>query len=146
ASLPHKDDCIGCHDLGRAAPPHRSDSIVNDDNGVRAIVAEFSKRSHHITSGTPSNAQCVVCHLEGTVNAAGAIVTDDTKHMKNDKVHLRNADTDADMVWGGTEHTNMDNFCFSCHDSDGATSAGISAIMTGKDFGGPFSPKNPFAD
>src|SRR6185369_14632938 len=96
---------------------------------------------------TPQDEQCAVCHLEGKKDAVtGLLVADSNYHMKDTSIHLRNADTDADIVWSGTEHSNIDNFCFSCHDTNGATSAGISAIMTGKNFGGAFTAKNPFAD
>ena len=130
--------CIDCHAVGLK----HLGNFVNDNNGVRSIVDEFTKRSHHITGATPTDAQCVVCHLEGKVSGT-AVVVDATKHMVDDKIHLRNADTNADFVWGGTEHTNMDNFCFSCHDSDGAlavpaTFAGV-AGFTG-------TAANPFGD
>jgi hypothetical protein len=135
--------CVACHAVGQDATA--SGSFVDDNSGVRAITAEFSKRSHHITGGSPKDEQCAVCHLEGKV-VNGIVMVDSAYHMKGAAIYLRNADTDAAFVWSGTEHTNMDNFCFSCHDSNGATSAGIAAIMTGKNFGGPFSPTNPFAD
>jgi hypothetical protein len=130
--------CIGCHSIAQTA----GGTFVNDNNGVRSILPEFNKRSHHILGAAPTNEQCAVCHLEGTVGGA----VNPAYHTADNKIHLRNADTDADFVWSGTEHTNMDNFCFSCHDSDGAKSAGIAAIMTGKNFGAPFSATNPFAD
>ena len=131
--------CTVCHDVKQTV----SGKYVNDNNGVRAIVAEFTtKRSHHITGAAPTDAQCVVCHLEGKV-VAGVVVVDPAKHMSDSATHLRNADTSADFVWSGTEHSNMDNFCFSCHDSDGAktvptTFAGV-AGFTG-------TAANPFGD
>jgi hypothetical protein len=132
--------CTLCHAIGQNATA--SGSFVNDNSGVRAITPEFSKRSHHITGGAPTDAQCVVCHLEGKV-VSGAVVLDTTKHMADASIHLRNADTNADFVWSGTEHTAMDNFCFSCHDTDGAkavptTFAGV-AGFTG-------TASNPFGD
>jgi hypothetical protein len=132
------DDCVSCHDI---AGPQHGPNLVGDNSGVRAIVPEFSKRSHHITGAAPTNAQCVVCHLEGKV-VAGAVVVDKTKHMKDASIHLRNADDNSDITWSGTEHTSMDNFCFSCHDSDGATglaAAGLNAITKG-------TASNPFGD
>jgi mono/diheme cytochrome c family protein len=68
--------------------------------------------------------------------------------------HLRNADTDADMQWNpaAPNHSTMDSYCMSCHDANGATSAGSVAIQaliqanginaTGK----TASPSNPFGD
>jgi hypothetical protein len=125
--------------------------MVNDNNGVRAITGEFAKWSHHVTGVNLQNAHCAACHLEGTVNADGtAIVVDRKYHMADDKTHLRNADTDADIQWApnAPSFTNMDNFCLSCHDADGATSpksAAIRAVMIPA-AGKTASAKNPFAD
>jgi hypothetical protein len=113
--------CIACH----AFPLDETDknpAYVNDNSGVRAIVAEFNKRSHHITGGTPTNAQCAVCHLEGKPDGAGGITINTRFHMVDNKIHLRDVDHgDAEFAWDGTNHAVMDNFCFSCHDSDGAS-------------------------
>ena len=137
--------CTTCHAVGQDAG---SNKYVQDNSGVRAITPEFSKRSHHITGGAPTDAQCVVCHLAGKVipgatAGSNVVVVDKAKHMSDAQIHLRNADTNADFVWSGTEHSNMDNFCFSCHDSDGAktvptTFAGV-AGFTG-------TAANPFGD
>jgi hypothetical protein len=137
-------DCVKCHAFQQDFTGRGN--YVNDNSGVRAVMTEFAKRSHHIITGTPKAEQCAVCHLEGVSDGNGGVTIDVRYHMADNKIHLRNADTDADFVWGGTEHTNMDNFCFSCHDNNGATSAGIAAIMTGKNYGGAFSASNPFAD
>jgi Cytochrome c7 and related cytochrome c len=131
--------CVACHSF----PQDRTakGSFVNDNSGVRAIIGEFSKRSHHITGAAPTDAQCAVCHLEGKV-VNGAVVVDTAKHMVDARIHLRNADDNSDMQWSGSEHTVMDNFCFSCHDSNGATGlagAGLNAITTG-------TATNPFGD
>jgi len=132
--------CTLCHAIGQNATANGS--FVNDNSGVRAITPEFTKRSHHITGGAPTDAQCVVCHLEGKV-VSGAVVVDTTKHMADASIHLRNVDTNADFVWSGTEHSAMDNFCFSCHDTDGAKA--VTTTFTGiAGFTGTAS--NPFGD
>ena len=118
-------NCISCHSLAVSA----SANADIDNDGVRAIIPEFEKLSHHITGGTPTAAQCKVCHLEGTGNT----------HM-NGQIDLRNADDDSAFVWTGFEHTAMDNFCMSCHDADGATSAGVAAVLP------TATAMNPFAD
>jgi hypothetical protein len=62
--------------------------------------------------------------------------------MVDASIHLRNADDNTDMQWSGTEHTAMDNFCFSCHDSNGAAglaAAGLNAVTNG-------TASNPFGD
>ena len=131
--------CVDCHAVANPAKA----GGVNDNNGVRAIMPEFTKRSHHITGGTPTNAQCVVCHLEGKASGT-AILIDKTYHMADANVHLRNADDNSDMAWDGTNHTTMDNFCFSCHDSDGATGLAASGLQGVTGFTG--TSTNPFGD
>ena len=130
--------CVDCHDV--AIKTHNGK--VNDNDGVRAIVPEFTtKRSHHITGGAPTNAQCSVCHLEGKA-VAGSIVVDEAYHMKDNKIYLRNVDNAAGkFIWDGADHTAMDNFCFSCHDSDGAAdTTTLQALLPAA------TARNPFAD
>lgn len=144
--------CIDCHDI--AAPNHGA-SLVNDNNGVRAITTEFTKWSHHVTGVKLDNAHCAACHLEGTV-VNNQIVVDTTKHMVDAKTHLRDtsASTDADFAWNpaAPNHSGMDTYCMSCHDADGATSPmsfqiqeyinsnGLAAV------GKKASATNPFGD
>ncbi|GFO60564.1 hypothetical protein GMST_28890 [Geomonas silvestris] len=144
--------CVACHSVGQDATAEGS--YVNDNNGVRSITNEFSKWSHHVTGVTLNDAHCAACHLEGKVNADGEVVVDTTKHMADAKTHLRNADTDADMQWdpANPSFTTMDNFCLSCHDANGATSAGSQAIQAAINAKGInaegklASASNPFGD
>jgi hypothetical protein len=142
--------CVVCHAVGQSV----AGDFVNDNNGVRAITAEFKKWSHHVTGVTLNDAHCAACHLEGKINAYGLVAVDGSKHMADAKIHLRNADTDADMAWdpANPNFTTMDNFCLSCHDSNGATSAGSVAIQTYINKNGinatgkTASASNPFGD
>ena len=114
-----KRSCVGCHAIGQNA--NNLGSYVNDNSGVRSVLGEFNKRSHHITGAAPTDAQCAVCHLEGKTDGVGGITVDFSYHMKDAKIHLRDVDhAGAGFAWDGIDHTSMDNFCFSCHDSDGA--------------------------
>jgi len=129
--------CVDCHAVAQNAGA----DYVQDNSGVRAIVPEFSKRSHHITGGAPTNAQCAVCHMEGkAVN--GGIVVNPTYHMKNASIYLRDVDNANNVfVWDGADHTAMDNFCFGCHDSNGASdTATIQALVP------TATATNPFGD
>jgi hypothetical protein len=126
--------------------------VVKDNNsGVRAATLEFGKWSHHVTGVNLQNAHCAACHLEGKVSADGTkIQVDRVYHMANNKTHLRNADSDADMQWdpAAPNHSTMDVFCMSCHDGNGATSAqsaAIRAVMVPA-AGKTASALNPFAD
>jgi hypothetical protein len=135
-----EEGCIDCHSVQLNA----GGAYVQDNSGVRAIVSEFSKRSHHITGAAPTNAQCIVCHMEGKGSAYGVHI-DSTYHMKDNKIYLRDADTNLPIEWSGTEHTNMDNFCFSCHDSNGAAGFASSSatLVPGTSL---MSATNPFGD
>jgi hypothetical protein len=143
-------DCVFCHAV--AAPNHGTD-FVNDNNGVRAITTEFTKWSHHVTGVTLNSAHCIACHLEGTITG-GRVVIDPAKHMVDAQTHLRNADTDGDFVWDPAlpNHSNMDNFCLSCHDANGATSTvslQIQAFINANGLTAPTktaSARNPFGD
>jgi hypothetical protein len=139
-------NCVGCHDV---AVPQHGPNLVGDNSGVRAVVQEFSKWSHHVTGVNLQNAHCAACHLEGKV-LGGVIVVDTTFHMADNKTHLRNSDTDADMQWdpAAPNHSTMDNFCMSCHDADGAISpqsTAIRALMVTA-AGKTASASNPFGD
>jgi len=144
--------CVGCHTVAQGQPIA---GLVNDNSGVRAIIPEFQKLSHHIYNGPtalPTDEQCAICHLEGSVGNYGFGV-DGTKHMHDQYVHLRNADTDAEFLWdpANPDHAGMDNFCMSCHDADGAKSPkiqGIQALINAAPVvaGATASAKNPFGD
>ncbi|GAM08045.1 C-type polyheme cytochrome OmcC [Geobacter sp. OR-1] len=139
--------CIECHAAVITGPRHGAGTA--DNNGVRAVVGEFSKWSHHVTGVNLQDAHCAACHLEGMAEG-GAIVVNPAYHMANGNTHLRNADTDADMEWNpdAPNHTTMDNYCMSCHDANGATSpqsAAIRAIMIPA-AGKTASASNPFGD
>lgn len=79
--------------------------------------------SHHVTtSGDPVRDQCLVCH--------------DQSHHTAGTVRLRNADTDASIVYDPAVPASLEPFCLSCHDSDGASATSAA--------GG--TPTNPFND
>jgi hypothetical protein len=143
--------CVACH----AFPQDKTarGAYVNDNNGVRSITNEFTKWSHHVTGVTLNDAHCAACHLEAKVSN-GTVVVDTTKHMVDAKIHLRNADTDADFAWDPEtpNHTGMDNFCMGCHDANGAISTmsvQIQAFINSNGLaasGQSASAGNPFGD
>ncbi|MEI6703413.1 MAG: hypothetical protein WCL71_07745 [Deltaproteobacteria bacterium] len=144
------EDCVVCHSV--AAPNHGA-NLVNDNNGVRAIITEFAKWSHHVTGVTLNAAHCAACHLEGKIEG-DKVVVDRSKHMVDAKIHLRNSDDDSEFLWdpAAPNHTNIDNFCMGCHDANGAISpmslkiqAFINANPSIK-AGNVASTLNPFGD
>ena len=132
------DSCIDCHDIKVL---QHGPNLLNDNSGVRNIMPEFAKRSHHITGAAPTNAQCAVCHLEAAPDGAGGIKINDNFHMKDAKVHLRDVDhAGAEFAWDGIDHSAMDNFCFACHDSDGASDlTTLHALIPAATAGNPFN-------
>ena len=146
--------CLSCHSVGQNVDGTAgAGSYVNDNTGVRAVTPEFQKNSHHVVGKALTDADCAVCHLEGQ---KGGIV-DDTYHMKDAKVHLRNCNPNltgnqsnrninnaAEYTWDpmSPDHTAMDQFCMSCHNSAGAPAAfGIVSSATGRN-----TATNPFGD
>lgn len=122
--------CTGCH----------SGAKDGGDGGPtrRAIVGDFARTSHHVTDGTSSllvtNQDCAVCHLEGSPTTGER---NDTYHQNN-RVDLRDPDTGAALTGAGAAFVTFsrdttsaaledtvtavqNQFCFGCHDSDGAT-------------------------
>lgn len=147
--------CVDCHEL--AAPQH----FATTNLGVRAIVSEFAKRSHHVTGRDVTDTDCAVCHLEG--QASGTTIAVSSFHMNDGIVNLRNCNVSltgnqskasvesgySNYAWNPTspDHTLMDQFCFSCHNEAGAPTAvnsldGVSIAAGGV----PRTALNPFGD
>ena len=155
--------CVGCHAVGQALA---AANLVNDNNGVRAIIPEFGKTSHHIVNanGAPAtDEQCAVCHLEGGMGTYGFGV-DSKVHMVDGKIHLRNgggvnfaavdnnvnkattaANGKSEFAWDPAtpDHQLMDQFCMSCHNANGAPNA-LAALGTAAVPGQ--TALNPFGD
>jgi predicted CxxxxCH...CXXCH cytochrome family protein len=127
--IQQSSDCISCHE-GAASDTANADI---DSNGVRAITAEFSRTSHHVTGVTVTKYHCAVCHMEGDTSANTS-----TLH-KNGQIDLRDVDNNTAIVWTGTQHAAMDNFCLACHDSNGVNNATVRAIVSGATATNPFN-------
>jgi hypothetical protein len=127
-AAPDNPDCMACHSHSEGFPTPTCQSCHSgpQDNGDgapaggrRAVWGEFSQTSHHTVNAIAETGEdCLVCH-------------DQTTHMDG-KVDLINADTGTLIVESAsgrfrkanlieTDINNMNTFCQSCHDSDGAT-------------------------
>jgi hypothetical protein len=147
--------CVNCHSLAQKAVA----GMVNDNSGVRAIIPEFQKTSHHIYNGSsalPIDAQCAICHLEGKASN-GKVVVDASKHMSDAKIHLRKVTDNSEFAWdpsaANPDFTGMDNFCFSCHTAGGASDTtaipAIQAVINAANptgTGAQANAGNPFGD
>jgi predicted CxxxxCH...CXXCH cytochrome family protein len=141
---PAASGCKGCHGSGAA----------------KDVQTEFAKNSHHInkTWANITDADCVVCHAEGSISG-GSVSVVANKHGNDTGtkgvVDLYNADnrstiysltlTDltAKSAAGNTANTTLDTFCFSCHDSNGATAVTIASGFTGT---ATNTATNPFSE
>ncbi len=142
-------DCISCH--GAALGARRA---VTGEMGGSATT-----NSHHITSGTLTKWHCIICHAEGNPSTGGT-----TTLHKNSAVDLRNVDAVSTASNGGTagtnywsipntktatDYTNIDTFCFRCHDSAGAAQIawnGSALRYTGGTAPSAAEALTPFAD
>jgi hypothetical protein len=136
---PDNPDCMACHSHSEGFPTPTCQSCHSgpQDNGDgspsdgrRAVWGEFAQTSHHTVNAIAETGDdCLVCH-------------DQTTHMDG-KVDLKNADTGALIVESAsgrfrkanlieTDINNLNTFCQSCHDSDGAQNEA--------------SPSDPFGD
>ncbi len=173
--------CIGCHSTGGSG--------VGGANSRRAIEGDFDLQSHHVgaaqdTDGNPlytqpnmggklTDADCVVCHAEGTMSGGEASI-DSNYHQKNGPyggctqatpcIDLKDADNVASVysynrdavaasagaagnwnsgnaTWASETSTNLDPFCLTCHDGDGAQ-----AVTAGDIGEAAATAANPFND
>ncbi len=114
-------DCVSCHSTIR--------------NGRRAIVAEFNLKGHHGikvgASGTITNKDCGVCHMEGSPSTGSP----DPAFHRNGLIDLRGPDNGQPLAGFATLSRNLSSafleptvldvqnqFCLKCHDVDGAAS------------------------
>ncbi len=123
-------NCIGCHP--HTANFHNTGGGSCDACHSDIFTTEFTRTSHHVAGGTVTEADCGVCHREP-----------DNNHMDGN-IDLKHPDTGAAITpfaKGSTRNTSsstlepwvidvQDNFCFKCHDGDGATATyvGTSAV------------------
>jgi predicted CXXCH cytochrome family protein len=142
--------CTGCH----AATAGSGADTFRDITGG---TGDFSQASRHVFGATVSNFDCIVCHAEGDTSSSGTTILTTTQHNDASKtIAMRNVDAvgnpGASFVAPGTfgtwtnnfwqwprpsvaptanDHSNMDKFCMSCHDSLGATGINVNAAFTG---------------
>lgn len=110
--------CTSCHSYPLGAR-RRVTGALGDFGLNPAIVSK-----HVTTTGDPAPAQCLVCHDQST-HTAGTI-------------RLRDADGGASIVYSAATPSNLETFCLSCHDTDGATTA----IVSGGTNSSPFNDNN----
>lgn len=112
-------NCGLCHNV--AVGSRRAVMGTNGDFGLNP-----GRASHHITGNAdPTAAQCLICH---NVDQHGS-----------GTVRLNDADTSAVIPY--TSSANMETFCLSCHDTDGA-STNMSPFADGAVLGTLYDPKS----
>jgi hypothetical protein len=126
-------DCEGCH----TGVPSGATYVTRD-----VVGADFTQASRHVFGGTVSNWDCIVCHREGDENDAvgtPGTVTRTALHNNGGTpvVDMRNVDSvGTGWVWDKNNvtdamFTDMDTFCMSCHDANGASGIAVNATGDG---------------
>jgi predicted CxxxxCH...CXXCH cytochrome family protein len=160
-------DCLSCHGDASGAPARRAVEADFGKNSHHVGASQDATGAGLFTQptmgGALTNFDCVVCHAEGFVNANNETDTTGQPHQDG-VIDLRNADSttaywsyDKDSITGASNtwmsgntswetetSTQLDPFCISCHDVDGAAATFNSGANEGLGFTG--SATNPFAD
>ena len=133
--------CGGCH----SKPQPTTSPRRRQTNASGGVGGDFKGRSHHVVGATPTTESiedfdCIVCHAEGKVSAAGDKVSTSGLHNQAGIATIHLVDADSAGNWGGngvdpagtiysfdatdgvnaTEKADLDKFCLSCHDVNGA--------------------------
>ena len=120
-------ECIGCHN-----DPNLPVTATYVERDV--VGSDFTQASRHVFGGTVSNWDCIVCHREGDSTAAtsGDVATTSLHNNAGGiVVDMRNVDSqNTGWTWdkNATDdamHSDMDTFCMSCHDSNGASAIAV---------------------
>ncbi len=148
--------CIACHPHDAGFAPvivggSCLDAGCHDQvQGTRRdVLADFGMTSHHVSNGSAVQADCQVCHMENPP----------TLHSSPKMIDLRDPDTGNQIQYQGSDYSFstltrdttgdpgtdaleewvtvvQNQFCFKCHDSDGAAYLGPDAMT-------PFSTNVP---
>jgi predicted CXXCH cytochrome family protein len=121
------DDCSACHKHGSGfggAGGGCAGCHSSPQGARRAVVGEFDRKSHHVdwvAAGYASvdeipDSDCESCHDQSTHQAG--------------TVRLKNADTGVSTAYAGVPGE-LETFCVSCHDADGASLAGGAPFSDG---------------
>ncbi len=124
--------------------------------------------------GALTNADCIVCHAEGYMDTTSGEPKTNSSFHANSVVDLRDADSPvtgnspsvsvfpydrsvistfnaSDSNWVTQTSSNLDPFCLSCHDTDGASTAYLEGTHSLEIAGGGYGTRqatamNPFFD
>jgi predicted CXXCH cytochrome family protein len=105
--------CISCHSSTQGgAPP----------NDRRAVVTEFSLASTHVEFTSLVDEDCTVCHQQSSITPShnhqdGFLTLWDTDNHSNSGFQLNDH---SDPLTTSSEAAKLNNFCLTCHDSNGA--------------------------
>jgi len=132
-------NCIGCHGSSKPKTKPSAGTIRQ----VVGAAGDFVRLSRHVSNGTATENvtkwDCIVCHREGDMNSATGAV-DTALHGADSGtglVQLRNVDTPGsgwainNKAMTEVMRTDLDTFCLSCHDSNGAAGINVNGTNSG---------------
>lgn len=111
-----KASCVTCHNSVRGSRRQ----VVDSNGDGTGTGGDFKRTSHHIQKAAISDSECLICH-DASQHASG-------------NVRLKNADTGTVYTYDPANPTTAENFCLSCHDTDGAN-GNMSPFSDGKSLG-----------
>lgn len=129
-------DCIGCHSSSFAKTLGGGGNIRN----VTGAGGDFTMASRHLLGTTYTTIfkwDCIVCHMEGWATTTSVGKTSALHNEVGGKIDVRNADNWTsywsidNRAWTTLDYANMDLFCVSCHDADGAAGINVNTTNNG---------------
>jgi hypothetical protein len=147
--------CVDCHNTSRT-------KTLGSGGTIRKVTGsggDFVRLSRHVSDGTSTeivtNHDCAVCHMEASTADASPSGDHNDPDPGGGLVDLRDVDTPT-VGWSVdnkamTEamRTDVDTFCLTCHDSDGAAGIAVTGPHTAPAFAIPPSASealSPFND
>jgi predicted CxxxxCH...CXXCH cytochrome family protein len=132
-------NCLGCHGVSKTKTKPSAGTIRQ----VVGVGGDFVRLSRHVSNGSATENvtkwDCIVCHREGDMNSATG-ATDTTLHGNDSGtglVQLRNVDTPTtgwainNKAMTEVMRTDLDTFCLTCHDSNGAAGINVNGTDSG---------------
>ena len=146
-------NCVSCHNVARPKTLGGQGTIRN----VTGAGGDYSRASRHLfwaTLGQILKWDCIICHREGfagwytpnqyyRVGRTDAAYHNEGTGATGGMINLRNVDDPStgwainNRAWTTTDYTNLDTFCLTCHDADGANGISVNATNNGLDMSVP---------
>jgi len=138
-------NCITCHSSSfkKFLGTGTIRQVVGTTNAAdfnMSTIGNGAGSRHLYGASTIVKWDCIICHEEGQATGAPGRVDWQNHNDLGGLIHLRNVDTIDpansgwainNKSWTTTDYQSMDEFCVSCHDSNGASAIAVNAANNG---------------